>query len=143
MAKKIIDAIDALASELSPRRGMDQYLVIQAMILEARHRERHTGLLAMNGAPFKTVTAAKACRSKLPEGTEFDPALFGVYAVEGGFVLRRYERDGLGWGAIDPGWLGEDAAEAERQRTTRRAALMAARNLAEDEHGNFVELEYK
>jgi hypothetical protein len=33
------------------------------------------------------------------------------------------------------------AAEAERQRTTRRAAFMAARNLTEDEHGNFVELE--
>ncbi len=31
MAKKLIDAIDALASELSTRRGMDQYLAIQAM----------------------------------------------------------------------------------------------------------------
>lgn len=123
---------------MTPR---DKGLLVEYVVRDLRQQERHGQLLTVKGTPFKTVTAAKAYRAKLPEGTEFDPALFGVYAVEGGFVLRRYERDGLGWGAIDPGWVGEDAAEAERQRTARRAALMAARNLAEDEHGNFVELE--
>lgn len=121
---------------MTPR---DKGLLVEYVVRDLRQQERHGHLPTVKGTPFKTVTAAKAYRAKLPAGTEFDPALFGVYAVEGGFVLRRYERDGLGWGAIDPNWVGEDAAEAERQRTARRAAFMAARNLTEDENGNFVE----
>lgn len=114
-------------------------LLIEYAVRDLRGLEQNGQLRTMKGTPFKTITAAAAYRAKLPAGTEFDPSRFGVYAVEGGFVLRRYERDGLGWGAIDPGWVGEDAAEAVRQRTARRAAFMAARNLTEDEHGNFVE----
>ena len=116
-------------------------LLIEYAVRALRGREQNGQLLTVKGTPFKTVTAAKAYRAKLPAGTEFDPALFGIYAVEGGFILRRFERDGVSFGAVDPGWVGEDAAEAECQRTARRAAFMAARNLAEDEHGNFVELE--
>ena len=116
-------------------------LLIEYAVRDLRGLEQNGQLRTVKGIPFKTAAAARAYCAKLPAGTEFDPSLFGIYAVEGGFILRRFERDGVGWGAIDPGWLGEDAAEAERQRTTRRAAFMAARNLTEDEHGNFVELE--
>lgn len=121
---------------MTPR---DKGLLVEYAVRDLRGLEQHGQLRTVKGTPFKTIATAVAYRAKLPAGTEFDPALFGVYAVEGGFVLRRYERDGLGWGAIDPSWVGEDAAEAERQRTTRRAAFMAARNLTEDENGNFVE----
>ena len=119
----------------------DKDLLIEYAVRDLRGREQNGQLRTVKGIPFKTAAAARAYRAKLPAGTEFDSSRFGVYAVEGGFVLRRYEREGLGWGAIDPGWVGEDAAEAVCQRTTRRAAFMAARNLTEDEHGNFVELE--
>lgn len=107
--------------------------------LRAREREYAGTLSSVKGPPFKTVNAAKAYRAGLPPGTEFDPSLFGIYAVEGGFVLRRFERDGVSFGAVDPNWVGEDASEAERLRTARRAAFMAKRNLTEDEYGNFVE----
>ena len=114
-------------------------LLIEYAVRDLRGLEQQGQLRTVKGTPFKTVAAAKAYRAKLPAGTEFDPSLFGIYAVEGGFVLRRFERDGVSFGAVDPNWVGEDAAESERQRTARRAAFMARRGLTEDEHGNFVE----
>lgn len=117
----------------------EQHLLLAYRLESLRCRETHFGLGAVEGKFFKTAAAARGYRATLPPDTAYCPSLFGVYAVEGGYILRRFERDGVSFGAIDPNWVDDDAAEAERQRTARRAAFMARRGLTEDEHGNFVE----
>lgn len=108
----------------------------QTQLSDLRAREANGEIGRVNGEPFKNVDAARKALKELPDSGEFARDDFGVYKKEGGYVLRRWSRDGVATGAIDAGWV--DQAKAKEKRDEARQAIMKKRGLVEDKFGNMV-----
>lgn len=124
------------AAQTEPVTQPDSVTKQQSQLSELRARESNGEIGRVTGEPFKNADAAKKALKDLPDDGEFARDDFGVYKKEGGYVLRRWYRDGRSTGAIDAGWI--DKAKAEEKRSEARAALMNERGLVEDKFGNMV-----
>lgn len=105
-------------------------------LIGLRQRESNGEIASTKGTPFKTKAAAQKALNELPEDGEFARGDFGLYERDGGFVLRRFARDGRGVGAVDPNWVDQDRAQQAREEA--RQAFMRERGLVEDKFGNMV-----
>ncbi len=105
--------------------------------IDLSQREKAGDILSENGRPYKSVPAANRALAELPETGDRARDQYGVYRVnDREYVLRRWDRLGAGNGAIDAGWIDQEAARTKREQ--QRSAVMDDNGLVEDDFGNMV-----